>query len=121
MIKKIGILALVATLVASMTVASALACELPGLSPGYWKHNVKVYCGGPGSYSGDPHETKATMEGYETYIQNNIYGPFTLELANEIFQGKANDVILLGYKNKDLWLTLANAFNEAAGRLPYSD
>jgi hypothetical protein len=42
---------------------------LPGLSPGYWKHNVKVYNGGPGSYSGDPtHETAKTMEGYATII-----------------------------------------------------
>jgi hypothetical protein len=108
MIKKIGILALVALLVASMTVASTHAC-LPGLSPGYWKHNVKVYCGGPGQYSG---ETDQSMEQYEAIIQGWYPSAgFTLEMANYIFQDNAM---------KYLWLPLANVFNAAAGRLPYS-
>ncbi len=90
---------------------AAYACP-PGLSPGYWKHNVKVYCGGPGHYSGDPKETDASMENYESIIQGWGYPWFTLEWANERFQNNQ-------YKN--LWLDLANAFNAAAGRLPYSD
>jgi len=94
-----------------LVVSTASACELPGLSPGYWKHNVKVYCGGPGSYSGDPHETAASMEYYESIIANSHPG-FTLEWANERFQNNAY---------KSMWLTIANWFNAAAGRLPYSD
>lgn len=84
-----------------------------GLSPGYWKHNVKVYNGGPGHYSGDPHETAGSMESYELWIQTHIggQGSFTLEWANERFQNNA-------YKN--MWLTIANWFNAAAGLPPYA-
>lgn len=85
-------------------------CLLPALSPGYWKHNVKVYCGGPGHYSGDPHETSATMESYEASIAINHPG-FTLEWANEQFQDNTY---------KDMWLTIANWFNTASGRAQYS-
>jgi hypothetical protein len=94
-----------------LLVSTTSACYLPGLSPGYWKHNVKVYCGGPGSYSGDPHETLASMEYYESIIASSHPG-FTLEKANEIFQNNAY---------KSMWLTIANWFNAAADRLPYSD
>lgn len=82
----------------------------PGRSPGYWKHNVKVYNGGPGHYSGDPHETDETMEQYEAEIQMD-HPSFTLEWANEMFQDNAN---------KGMWLTIANWFNEAAGLQPYA-
>jgi len=92
------------------TVYGCCYCK-PGLSPGYWKHNVKVYCGGPGSYSGDPHETDATMEGYEAYIGAHGHPTFTLEWANERFQDN---------QYKSMWLTIANWFNRAAGRSPYS-
>jgi hypothetical protein len=83
-----------------------------GLSPGYWKHNVKVYCGGPGHYSGDPHETDGSMESYELWIQTHIggQGSFTLEWANTQFQNNAY---------KSMWLTIANWFNAAAGLSPY--
>lgn len=84
----------------------------PGLSPGYWKHNVKVYNGGPGHYSGDPHETDETMETYAAYIVSNFDPSFTLEYANEMFQNNAN---------KGTWLTIANWFNAASGRAPYND
>jgi hypothetical protein len=94
-----------------LVVSTASACYLPGLSPGYWKHNVKVYCGGPGSYSGDPHETAASMEYYASIIASSHPG-FTLEWANERFQNNAY---------KSMWLTIANWFNAAADRLPYSD
>jgi len=86
--------------------------EGEGLSPGYWKHNVKVYCGGPGHYSGDPHESDGSMKGYELWIQTHIagQGSFTLGWANTQFQNNA-------YKN--MWLTIANWFNAAAGLSPY--
>jgi hypothetical protein len=93
-----------------LMVSTASACY-PALSPGYWKHNVKVYCGGPGSYSGEPHETAASMEYYESIIASSHPG-FTLEWANERFQNNAY---------KSMWLTIANWFNAAADRYPYSD
>jgi len=86
-------------------------CLGTGRSPGYWKHNVKVYNGGPGHYSGDPHESDATMEQYEAEIQIDHPG-FTLEWANEMFQDNAH---------KDMWLTIANWFNAAAGLQPYAE
>ena len=93
----------------------------PGLSPGYWKHNVKVYNGGPGAYSAPfedhPHETSESMLGYadvilgpedQTLEQENAY----LVWANGIFQSK-DPLVRAG------WLDLANAFNAAAGYNPY--
>jgi hypothetical protein len=93
---------------------SIIELSIPGmgLSPGYWKHNVKVYNGGRGSYSGDPHITPAQLEAYATYIAANYYPGFTLAWANERFQNNAY---------KDMWLTIANWFNAAAGLLPYED
>lgn len=98
-----------------MMVSSVSAC-LPALSPGYWKHNVKVYCGGPGHYSGDPKESDASMEGYAAIILGGT--PTHAQIVaflndcNDKFQNSA-------YNN--MWLTIANWFNAAAGRYPYSD
>jgi hypothetical protein len=85
---------------------------LHGLSPGYWKHNVNVYNGGHGSYSGDPHITPAQLEAYAAYIKANFYSGFSLAWAQSRFQNNQ-------YKN--MWLTIANWFNAAAGRLPYAE
>ena len=98
---------------------------LCGLSPGFWKHNVKVYNGGPGSYSvqspGIPRETDASMLGYAETILVNHAGEMpsgvdtpreVLQWANGMFQSKVK-------ADKAMWLTIANWFNQAAGRLPY--
>jgi len=82
----------------------------PGLSPGYWKHNVNVYNGGRGSYSGDPHITPEQLEDYEAYIKANFYSGFSLAWAQTQFQNN---------QYKDMWLTIANWFNAAAGLAPY--
>lgn len=91
---------------------SIIELSIPGmgLSPGYWKHNVKVYNGGRGSYSGDPHITPAQLESYAAYIAANFQPGFTLAWANERFQNK---------EYKHMWLTIANWFNAAAGLMPY--
>lgn len=83
----------------------------PGLSPGYWKHNVNVYITGRGSYSGDPHITAAQLEEYEAYIKANFYSDFTLQWAYNQFKDP---------KCKGMWLTIANWFNAAAGLAPYN-
>jgi len=83
---------------------------LCGLSPGYWKHNVNVYNGGYGSYSGDPHITPAQLEAYAAYIAANFHPGFSLAEAQQLFQDN---------KQHAQWLTIANWFNAAAGRLPY--
>jgi hypothetical protein len=87
-------------------------CRLPGLSPGYWKHNVNVYNGGHGSYSGDPHITPAQLETYAAYIAANFHPGFNLAEAQQLFQDN---------KQHAQWLTIANWFNAAAGRLPYTE
>jgi hypothetical protein len=102
-----------------------LTRSVAGLSPGFWKHNVKVYNGGPGSYSapydGMPHETDASMLGYAGVILANHGSEIPvsvttpdgfLKWVNTQFQSPAN--------NK-MWLTYANWFNEAAGYQPYTD
>jgi hypothetical protein len=116
--RKLLVGVLVVTLIA-MLVSSVSAgcfhrcCRKPGKSPGYWKHNVKVYVEDQGSYSGTPKETDWKMEYYEGRIQDLPgLSEFSLEGANEIFQDNAN---------KDMWLWLANLFNWAAGRAPYND
>ncbi len=101
--------------------------ELTGLSPGYWKHNVKVYNGGPGSYSGTPnHETDETMRGYAASILVAHQSEITsqdpnvdtveefLVWANTRFQDNQ-------YKDgTPSWLELANWFNVASGRSLYT-
>jgi len=105
-------LGLTAVMLTAMMISIAFACEPPppppGHSPGYWKHNVRVYVEGRGSYSGE--ETPALMESYEATIAGAHPG-FTLEWANMIFWDT---------DYKYMWLTVANWFNEAAGLAPYS-
>jgi len=109
---------------AQNTIIEISRSELTGLSPGYWKHNVKVYNGGPGSYSGTPtHESDDTMEGYATTILAGGHSSIPagvntpelfLQWANVRFQDNQ-------YKNGDpTWLELANWFNVASGRTPYT-
>jgi len=104
-------LGLAAVVLTTLMVSVAFACEPPppppGHSPGYWKHNVRVYVRGIGSYSEG--ETAASMESYEAAIASAHQG-FTLEWADMIFWD--NDY-------KYMWLTVANWFNEAAGLAPY--
>ena len=97
-------------------------CGSPGFSLGYWKHNLKVYNGGPGSYSaqsGDMlHETDETMRSYagaiilkhgDEAIPDTV--PEFLAWPNIKFQDNVN---------KSQWLTIASWFNEASGLLPYT-
>jgi hypothetical protein len=120
---KLNRIALGLTAIALMLlmVSTASACYMPpGLSPGYWKHNVNVYCGGNGSYSGDPHETAETMEGYAAYILTGSLGYAPTHDQIVLFLSNVNG-IFHDNTQKDMWLTIANWFNAAAGRLPYSD
>jgi len=98
--------------VLTLMVPFAFACEPPlepGYSPGYWKHNVRVYVEDRGSYSGG--ETAASMEYYASVIAGAHSG-FTLEWANMVFWSKDKTL-------KSMWLTVANWFNAAAGLAPY--
>jgi hypothetical protein len=83
-----------------------------GLSPGFWKHNIRVYLGEPGRYS-VPHEGEPRIDGptLETYFA--IIG-VTPEQALTALTAK-------GKGSAETRLDMANAFNAAAGYTPYSD
>lgn len=83
-----------------LMVSPVFACEPPlepGLSPGYWKHQVKVYFTG----RGHAHVDGATLESYG----------IDLVSAYEVFTNPALN---------HMWLDLANDFNAAAGLAPYN-
>jgi hypothetical protein len=88
--------------------------ELDGLSPGFWKHNVRVALEYPGRYS-VPHEGESRMnkETLLAYLAK-IAGTPTLQEAYEALKPQ-------GPGSESIRLAMANAFNAAAGYLPYSD
>jgi len=82
-------------------------------TPGYWKHNVRVYVEGRGSYAADidgVKESDASMEAYEAWIHANIYSGFTLECANVVFWLRGRGV-------QPMRQVLADWFNFAKGAL----
>lgn len=91
--------------------------RLDGLSPGFWKHNIRVALEYPGEYS-VPHEGEPRMDYdkilYLAQIATGETEKAALEAALEALtaRGPGGDVIRLG---------MANAFNEAAGYTPYYD
>lgn len=84
--------------------------ELEGLSPGFWKHNIRVALGYPGGYSvphdGEPRINYDTINGYASTIG--------LTLALEALTAR-------GQGSSSTRLDMANAFNDVAGYEPYSD
>ena len=93
------------------------SCGCTGLTPGFWKHNIKVRLDGDSiGYSALPDGTKLTndlMDEYLTAITTYLYGPhptFTFEQA-------------LVYLKLPGWSTdrtnTANWFNWAAGYGPF--
>ncbi|KON33150.1 MAG: hypothetical protein AC479_05560 [miscellaneous Crenarchaeota group-6 archaeon AD8-1] len=98
------------------TQITIIEIEIPdipcGLSPGFWKHNIRVALNFPGRYSvphdGEPRIDYDIISGYADSIG------VTLEQALEALtaKGPGSDIIRL---------EMANAFNAAAGYEPYSD
>lgn len=86
---------------------------ISGLSPGFWKHNIAVALGAPGShsrpYEGAPHLTDQDMNDYLALTEFA-----TLEEALEAFNAK-------GKGSATIRLDACNQFNAAAGFLPYND
>ena len=90
-------------------------CECnPGLSPGFWKHNVGVYLGlRNGAYSdptGSPVVSQATMEGWLGSLGLNL--PALYDALNTKGGGAAGAAMRVG---------AANEFNALAGLEPYMD
>lgn len=88
--------------------------ELCGLSPGFWKHNIRVALEYPGGYSvphdGEPRMSKEILESLLSKIEGNP----TLQDALDALKAK-------GPGSESIRLNMANAFNAAAGYQPYSD
>lgn len=85
----------------------------PGLSPGFWKHNIAVALGiNPGSYS-SPYSgaPKLTFEDLTNYLADTTFS--SLQEAYDALnaKGKGSDITRL---------YACNQFNSAAGFLPYS-
>lgn len=86
--------------------------KLAGLSPGFWKHNIRVALEYPGRYSvphdGEPRIDYDIISGYASAIG------VTLEEALEALTAK-------GSGSEAIRLEMCNAFNEIAGYETYSD
>jgi hypothetical protein len=80
----LAVVAFVVSLIPSVFANCVCVCEY---TPGYWKHNVRVYVEGRGSYAADysgVKESDDSMECYEAWLRANV-GDFSLEWANDEF------------------------------------
>lgn len=97
-------LALIALMV--LMVPAALACEPPppepGLSPGFWKHEIRAQLYDRGAKHYSPAEYWAIFDKTGFTDPNMVY------------------MWLWDNDYKSMWLDIANAFNEAAGLGPYN-
>jgi len=86
----------------------------PGLTPGFWKHNIGVYLGlNPGKYSAFPDGTKLTgpmLEGFAATVG------VSLQEAYDAVSAKGNTAGQAAIR-----ADMANAFNAAAGYGPFVD
>jgi len=90
----------------------------PGFSPGYWKHQLKVMFNDRGHMQ----ETLADMDMYAGFIDDYI-DTGGIELLDG-FPGFENEDAFLAFSDTSynhMWTTIANWYNEAAGRDPYID
>ncbi len=90
----------------------------PGYSPGYWKHQLKAMFNGRGHM----HE-EGNMEDYEDTIANEMNTSAINDLSGDPSQFELRDAFeaFIDPSYNHMWLTIANWFNEAAGRKPYVD
>ncbi len=95
----------VALLMVTSTVATTYGCKLDGLSPGFWKHHVRVYLGYPGRYSvphNDPRITDGILDGYLATIG------VSAQVAYDALSARGPGMAAIR-------LEMANNFNAAAG------
>ena len=104
----------VAALVASLSVGMASACVGPGMSPGFWKHNLGIYLQeANGSYSNptpNPIVSKDTMAAFFA----NLEGTEDLEQLYEDLCTQGGGAVGAATR-----VNAANIFNAAADLYPY--
>ena len=111
--KRIILVVALAALIVSM-VPSVFACRcIDRYTPGYWKHNVRVYVKEKGSYAADydrVKESDASMGQYEAWIIAHIDSSFTLEDANDDFWARGSGVQARRQQLAN-WFNWAKAFS----------
>lgn len=88
-----------------------------GLSPGFWKHNVRVALEYLGEYS-VPHEGESRLS-YGRIVA--LAEMATGETGSDALEQALNDLTARGPGSESVRLDMANAFNYAAGYAPYSE
>jgi hypothetical protein len=91
--------------------------RLDGLSPGFWKHNIRVALEYPGSYS-VPHECEPRMD-YDTIL--HLAEIATGQTGTAALEAALDALTTRGLGGDAVRLDMANAFNDAAGYTPYYD
>jgi hypothetical protein len=90
----------------------------PGLSPGFWKHNVRVALEYPGEYS-TPHEGEDPMTyDYMVFLAKIVTGETD---PTDALETALTALTATGPGSDETRLGMANAFNAAAGYTEYSD
>ena len=93
-------------------------CEmLDGLSPGFWKHNIRVALELPGRYS-VPHEGEPRMD-YDTILA--LAEDATGETGEDALNAALDALTAKGPGSATTRLDMANYLNAAAGYTPYQD
>ena len=115
--KKILLGMMAVALMSLMTVNVVYACVGPGLSPGFWKHNVGVYLELKNGKYSDPGYTggivtKATMG---DWLDANWDDTVLLDLFNAL-NTKGGGAV-----GAEIRVNAANVFNAAADLYPYED
>jgi len=105
---------IVTLLAATFTVSTVNACAGPGLSPGFWKHNVGVYLGlRNGAYSDPVNSPVVSKRTMGTWLHANWTDAQLLALYNDLnTQGG-------GAAGAATRVAAANVFNAAADLFLY--
>ena len=112
--KKI-VIGIAAVALLSAIVANAYACVGPGLSPGFWKHNIGVYLGLKNGEYSDPGYTagEVSKDTMGDWLQAHWTDAQLLVLFNDLCtQGG-------GAAGAAIRVAAANVFNAAADLFPY--
>ena len=107
---------MISMLTTTMAITTVNACAGPGLSPGFWKHNVGVYLElRNGSYSDPVNSPFVSKETMDTWLVANWTDARLLELYNEL-NTKGG-----GAAGAATRVAAADIFNAAADLFPYED
>lgn len=105
----------------ALLIVAGFVLELPqpldGLSPGFWKHNIRVALDYPGYYS-VPHEGELRLN-YDAVVA--LAEKATGEIGTNALAAALDALTTKGKSGSVTRLAMANALNAAAGYSEYSD